>query len=485
MSNLIRLDSDKLGPLAKRYQVFLNGRIKGQERAVKDAVATLDFYESGFNSQERPIHSALLLGPSGVGKTFLAELLAEFLFGQKQALTIIDCGEYQSEHHLNTLLGSSLGYIGSDVLPLLAQENIDQYDFARQKREQALANNNQNLEEVEKLESLMMTADVLRTILSQLGSHSLIPRDRINLRKITDDLSGVKYRLRQLSADKNSVAVQNAALDIAEVEKIFHVWIDTRTDSAILHITERLLKVVTEIGIMRQKQAYSLGYDPNQRYLSVILFDEIEKAHEAVWKALLQILDKGRAKMKNTETTDFTNSFIFMTSNVGSKKISDILSKGGMGFDTSSKEESAAEFNKTDQDIYDEAMRELEKEFTIEFLNRFDNKIVFRPLGRKIIKEILEVMLKDLQNSLIEKEFAILLRVDEEVKGFIVEKSVKRMREGVRLLRRRVEHYITGRLGRLKNSGELKEGDIVRVRLDNGKVVFFREPRAKKQKLAG
>ena len=150
---------------------------------------------------------------------------------------------------------------------------------------------------------------------------------------------------------------------------------------------------------------------------SVVLFDEIEKAHPDVMNMLLQILDDGRLTDSNGRTVDFKNTVIIMTSNIGARLITDKKSLGFMGAG-SIDDESKKEYENTKKDV----LAELKKEFRPEFINRIDEIIVFHKLQNEEIKQIINIMLKQVEKRL-EKQ-NIKIEISEKVKDKILEKGI-------------------------------------------------------------
>ena len=169
---------------------------------------------------------------------------------------------------------------------------------------------------------------------------------------------------------------------------------------------------------------------------AVILLDEVEKAHPDVMNILLQILDDGRLTDSNGRTVDFKNTVVIMTSNIGARMITD---KKNLGFRNSSEEDSAKEYENTKKDV----MAELKKEFRPEFINRIDEVIVFHKLNDEEIKQIIELMLKQVENRL--KEQKIIVKIDESVKELIAKQGFNKS-FGARPLRRTIQNLVEDNL---------------------------------------
>ena len=165
---------------------------------------------------------------------------------------------------------------------------------------------------------------------------------------------------------------------------------------------------------------------------SVILLDEVEKAHPDVMNILLQILDDGRLTDSNGRTVDFKNTVIIMTSNIGARLITD---KKNLGFGNSSNADEQKEYENTKKDV----MAELKREFRPEFINRIDEVIVFHKLNDDEIKQIIDLMLKQVENRL--KEQKINIKIDESVKELIAKQGINKA-FGARPLRRTIQSLV-------------------------------------------
>ena len=195
---------------------------------------------------------------------------------------------------------------------------------------------------------------------------------------------------------------------------------------------------------------------------AVILLDEVEKAHPDVMNILLQILDDGRLTDSNGRTVDFKNTVIIMTSNIGARLITD---KKNLGFGNSSDEDFAKEYENTKKDV----MAELKKEFRPEFINRIDEIIVFHKLNDDEIKQIIDLMLKQVQNRL--KEQNINVVIDESVKELIAKQGINKS-FGARPLRRTIQNLVEDNLAEaiLDNKNENLNKELI-LRVEDEKVV--------------
>ncbi|HKG39387.1 MAG TPA: ATP-dependent Clp protease ATP-binding subunit [Conexibacter sp.] len=296
-----------------RMEDELHKRVIGQHAAVEVISKAIRRSRAGLKDPKRPTGSFIFLGPSGVGKTELARTLAEFLFGDEDAMVRIDMSEYMEKHAVSRLVGSPPGYIG--------------YDEGGQ-------------------------------------------------------------------------------------------------------LTEAV-----------RRKPYS-----------VLLLDEIEKAHPDVFNILLQILEDGRLTDAQGRTVDFRHAIVIMTSNIGA---SEIARNTPLGFAVSDDETGI-----TYDDMKNRIMGELKKVFRPEFLNRIDDVIVFHKLAKDEIKQIVELLLLRIRESLAERE--LQLELTEEAKDLLVEKGWD-PGMGARPLRRAIQRYIEDPLADFVLRSELMPGGIVMV----------------------
>ena len=192
------------------------------------------------------------------------------------------------------------------------------------------------------------------------------------------------------------------------------------------------------------------------RPYSLILFDEIEKAHPEVFNILLQVLDNGRLTDGKGRVVNFKNSIIIMTSNVGSHYLKEMASLGfSVGAATSEGEmkERAANFK-------DKVNEELKNHFKPEFLNRIDEIIIFNPLGKKDIEAIVEKQIAEVKQRIEEK--GIKLAIDASVKNYLVEHGYS-PEYGARPLRRLIQKVIVDKMADKMIKGELKHGGKIKV----------------------
>jgi ATP-dependent Clp protease ATP-binding subunit ClpC len=213
-------------------------------------------------------------------------------------------------------------------------------------------------------------------------------------------------------------------------------------------------------GYVGYEEGGQLTEQVRRRPYSVVLFDEIEKAHPDVWNMLLQILEEGKLTDSVGRVVNFRNTIVLMTSNVGSETIK---RQSTLGFSPITDENS---YERMREKIMDEAKRT----FKPEFLNRLDDVIVFRSLTKPDLIEILDLEIKKVMERLKNKN--IILSLDEKAKDFLVEKGYD-PNYGARPMRRSVERFLEDPLAEEILKGSLHENDPVHVSVDKDKLVFI------------
>ena len=353
---------DELRPLVET----LTGRVMGQDEALHSLICSFSRLLAGLHDTSRPLLTALLLGPTGVGKTETAKAMAQSLFGSERAMTRINSEEYAHGHEISKLLGAPPGYVGSNIEPLLSQANID-------------------------------------------------------------------WPHRQLRETAPPLAEPPGDLGFAE--KLFSAEADG--------------------------------------YLSVILFDEIEKAHPTLWNALLGILEDGMLTLGDNSTTDFTRSIILMTTNVGSREMSELLDRRPVGFRP---ESDGGDPEKAE--VRDLALAAARASFPFEFLNRFDEVLVYSSLETDHLGDIFDKFLADIHDrALRQAGVPLLIKMSQAAKDLIIERGTD-PRFGARPLRRAMERELVDPLSRFIASHKLDPGDVVEVEMESGELAFYRGQRS-------
>ncbi|MDP2360035.1 MAG: ATP-dependent Clp protease ATP-binding subunit [bacterium] len=318
-----RVTLDESGRLLKLHEA-LGRRIIGQEDAIDRLCRGIRRSRAGFKSAERPIGSYLFLGPTGIGKTELAKVLAEVLFGDEHALIRVDMSEYMEKFAVSRLIGAPPGYVGFE-------------------------------------EGGQLTEKVRR------------------------------------------------------------------------------------------------------RPYSIVLLDEVEKAHPEVFNLLLQVLDDGRLTDSTGRKVDFRNTIIIMTSNMGTRELTNesAIGFGGTGGAMPGYESMRADI-----------MKEVKRHFRPEFLNRIDDLIVFRTLDRPTVTRIVRLMMEDVRRRLGTRGFQITL--SEEAIELLVEEGWSPS-TGVRPLRRIIERRIEDPIAEEVLKGSFTAGGTVVVTVREGELAFVED----------
>jgi len=214
-------------------------------------------------------------------------------------------------------------------------------------------------------------------------------------------------------------------------------------------------------GYVGYEEGGQLTEKVRRKPYSIVLFDEIEKAHPDVFNILLQILEDGRLTDSQGRVVDFKNTVIIMTSNVGARLITE---PKRVGFAAGGSEKA-----KNYEEMKNNVMGELKKTFRPEFLNRVDDIIVFHPLEEEHLKEIVGLMINSLAKRL--KQNNITLNVSDSAKAFLAKKGFDQV-YGARPLRRSIQSMIEDRLAEEMLEGRIKTGDEVFIELEEDKLIF-------------
>ncbi|NET00868.1 MAG: ATP-dependent Clp protease ATP-binding subunit [Sphaerospermopsis sp. SIO1G1] len=217
-------------------------------------------------------------------------------------------------------------------------------------------------------------------------------------------------------------------------------------------------------GFVGYEEGGQLTEAVRRKPYTVLLFDEIEKAHPDVFNMMLQILDDGHLTDSKGRKVDFKNTLIILTSNIGSK----VIEKGGMSLGFEFDNQADASYNR----IRNLVNEELKNYFRPEFLNRLDEIIVFSQLNKEEVKQIADIMLKDVSNRLTEK--GIELQVTEAFKELVVKEGYDPS-YGARPLRRAIMNLLEDSLAEAILSSEILEGDIAVVDVDSDGQVKVRK----------
>ncbi len=212
-------------------------------------------------------------------------------------------------------------------------------------------------------------------------------------------------------------------------------------------------------GYVGYEEGGQLTEKVRRRPYSVLLFDEIEKAHPDVFNVFLQIFDDGRLTDGLGRTVDFSNTIIIMTSNLGARMI---VQGGSIGFE---KKFGMIDFDQMRKNVLDQVRRT----FNPEFLNRLDEVIVYRPLERKDVEQILDLQLKEVNEKL--KEWEIQVKLHKSFVDWIIDKEYK-PEFGARSLKRALQKHVEDLLAEELIKGTLKDTEVVEIRVKNDKPYF-------------
>jgi ATP-dependent Clp protease ATP-binding subunit ClpB len=221
-------------------------------------------------------------------------------------------------------------------------------------------------------------------------------------------------------------------------------------------------------------------YHTEKMKLSFVLFDEIEKASDALWNLLLGVLDKATLTLGDNRRVDFSRALIFMTSNLGAGEMGSLL-RPNMGF-AASEVQRLRESGQLDPELNDKISRvgveAARKKFTPEFMNRIDKTVVFRPLGQEELRKILDLELNILQqrvfNSPNSAPFGFSLT--ESAKTYVLNEGTD-VKYGARHLKRAIERSLVHPLSNLIATAQLRTGDLLKIDYDPdlGRMIFFKE----------
>jgi ATP-dependent Clp protease ATP-binding subunit ClpB len=331
------LDATRHGEATREFEAFLRSRVVGQDDAIQAVTELYQIFLAGMTAPDRPVGNLLFLGPTGSGKTYVVEVVAEALFGNPHAFIKIDCAEFQEHHEIAKLIGSPPGYIGHLQTPAL------------------------------------LTQEALRR------------------------------------------------------------WHTEKTK------------------------------------LTLVLFDEIEKASEALWQLLLGILDKASLTLGDNSHVDLSQCLIFMTSNLGAAQMS-ALAEGGIGFVTQAPIADLGLDNK----IARTALEAARRKFSPEFMNRLDQVVVFKTLRPEQLEQVLELELAKVQQRIIRAvgQNHFTFRCATEVKTWLLNEGTD-PKYGARHLKRVIERNIVYGLANLVATGQIASGDCIHIRLKpEGTLVF-------------
>jgi ATP-dependent Clp protease ATP-binding subunit ClpB len=206
--------------------------------------------------------------------------------------------------------------------------------------------------------------------------------------------------------------------------------------------------------------------------VSLVLFDEIEKASDSLWQLLLGILDKATLTLGDNRRVDFSKSMVIMTSNLGAREMSELIS-GGIGF-APGKGTKSPNDTEVDQKIYRTAVEAARRKFSPEFMNRIDKVVVFRSLKEHHLRQILDLELQAVQDRIMQSAGTkFVFQCSDTAKDMLMKEGLD-FKYGARHLKRAVERFLVYPLSNLVATGQIGLGDLVHVDVDGikNKLVF-------------
>src|SRR5436309_6943489 len=217
-------------------------------------------------------------------------------------------------------------------------------------------------------------------------------------------------------------------------------------------------------------------YQTERSRFSFILFDEIEKANDALWQLLLGILDKATLTLGDNRKVDLSRCVIFMTSNLGAVEMSEMLT-GGIGF-TSGVRTDEANLAEIDKKMYHTALDVAKRKFSPEFMNRIDKVVVFRTLNQSHLRQVLDIELNDVQNRIMssQSDRQFIFRCTTDAKEFLLREGTD-LKYGARHLKRAIERHLVYPISNLIATGQIGMGDVIKIDLspEGIKLTFSKE----------
>lgn len=206
--------------------------------------------------------------------------------------------------------------------------------------------------------------------------------------------------------------------------------------------------------------------------LTFVLFDEIEKASDSLWQLLLGILDKATLTLGDNRRVDFSRTVVIMTSNLGAREMSDMIS-GGIGFAPGKGGAKPKEDTEIDTKIYRTALEAAKRKFSPEFMNRIDKVVVFRSLKEHHLRRILDIELASVQDRITESAGTkFVFECSDAAKEFLLQEGID-LKYGARHLKRSIERFLVYPLSNLVATQQVETGDFVLVDLDADKNILI------------
>ena len=206
--------------------------------------------------------------------------------------------------------------------------------------------------------------------------------------------------------------------------------------------------------------------------LTFVLFDEIEKASDSLWQLLLGILDKATLTLGDNRRVDFSKTVVVMTSNLGAREMSDMIS-GGIGFAPTKTGAKQQDDDEIDTKIYRTALEAAKRKFSPEFMNRIDKVVVFRSLKEHHLRRILDIELTSVQDRITESAGTkFVFECSDEAKEFLLSEGID-LKYGARHLKRSIERFLVYPLSNLVATQQVETGDYVMVDFDEEKHILM------------
>jgi ATP-dependent Clp protease ATP-binding subunit ClpA len=215
-------------------------------------------------------------------------------------------------------------------------------------------------------------------------------------------------------------------------------------------------------------------YQTDRCRMSFILFDEIEKANDALWQLLLGILDKANLTLGDNRRVDLSRCVIFMTSNLGAFEMSKMLS-GSIGFSNGVRRD-AESMDLLDNKMYRTAVEVARRKFSPEFMNRLDKVVVFRNLNQDNLRQVLDIELADVQSRIMasQSDRQFIFRCTADAKEFLLNEGTD-LKYGARHLKRAIERHLVYPISNLIATGQIGLGDVIKVDCDGSRLTFSKD----------
>lgn len=459
---LVLLDPEALNATASAFRDFLQKpRMIGQERLQDAAIRAIGRFEGNLRNRRHPIRSILVPGPSGTGKTMIFELMAEFLFGDRQALTKLSGPEYSEEHTVSKLIGSPPGYIGFGAdergpFPMLSPWNIGKYHYFAELRNAAEKTR-------KKSGTLEPTAAELHDLIDDLWHKEHIYGDRI---AACSDIIAALEREEidtQEPEGGESPEVKKARLRAGKVYERRQKIIDAARARIQLY-SVYLFGFYKMIDAVSARLGSFVGEDlslnPQIHKRAVILIDELEKAHPRFSNIFYEVLDRARITLQNGTVTDFSEAIIGITSNKGAKEIEGLM-RGRRPIGIEPPRSAKEKEEKRDFDIYCAARDATTDTLLAPMRGRIDEIVVPRPFTPDEFKRIIQMVIHELQETLTLQKTNVTLQVSDAVVDFLWRESTDKPEEGARLVNKKLNDYLRDLFDTLMQTGQVQAGDIV------------------------